>query len=280
MAQAGFFIESQQLHNVTAMNRMFLVIFASFSFLAAASLVACQKDDEMHDLSGTVVLELREHAVNGDRQMALYAETREEYPCLNFYIEYSYIKDSDSRHIHFEGVRAPRVCLTAIGPAKAFMGLGKMEEGEHELQFLINEELSISKFLVSEEEVEVKMISASPEFLEFREKVMYRLGDNHAWGYIHAKSSDQEKEIEAFMDELWAMGAIEESLDPANYGFFRITQEAWHFFDHLQEYQPQNPFVFLFEDGFESLTTLADNYSDHFVIVLYDTQGNYYHNQR
>ncbi len=262
------------------MSRMFFVIFVSFSFLAAASLVACQKDDEIHDLSGMMLLELREHLVNGERQMALYAETREEYPCLNFYLEYSYTKDSDSRHIHFEGVRAPRVCLTAIGRAKAFLSLGEMEEGKHEVQFLINEEFLVSNFLVSEDVLEVKMISDSPEFLEFREKEMHRLGDNHAWGYIHPKSGDQEKEIETFMQELWDMGAIEESLDPANYGFFRITQEAWHFFDHLQEYKPQNPFVFLFDDGFEALTTLADNYSDHFVIVLYDTQGNYYHNQR
>ncbi len=262
------------------MNRLLFIVMMHISLLLAFSLAACQKDGDMHDLSGTVVLELREHAPDGLRKLGLYAETREEYPCLNFEIEVDYTHTSDSRHIHFLGVKAPRICLTAIGPARTFIDLGEMDEGAHELQFMLNEEYSVVNLVVTEDHVEVKMISAHPEFLEFKEHEMHRLADNHAWGYIHAKSAEPDKEVEAFFQELWELGAVEETLDPGNYGYFRVTEEAWYYFDHLHQYQPQNPFVVQFDDDFSQLIDLADEYSDHFVIVLYDTQGSYHHNQQ
>lgn len=262
------------------MNRLFFIIITHVTLLLAFSMAACQKDEDIHDLSGTVVLELREHAADGLRKLGLYAETKEEYPCLNFAIEFEYTQASNSRHIHFLGVKAPRVCLTALGPAKTFLNLGEMDDGVHELQFMLNEEYSVVNLLVSEELVEVKMISAHPKFLIFREHELYRLTNSHAWGYIHAKSTEPDKEMELFFLDLWDLGATEETLEPGNYGYFRITDEAWYYFDHMHQYQPQNPFVIQFDDEFDQLRDLADEYSEHFVIVLYDAQGHYHHNQQ
>lgn len=83
-----------------------------------------------------------------------------------------------------------------------------------------------------------------------------------------------------FFQDLWGIGAKEESLEPGNYGFFRVTEDDWYIFEHMQQYRPQNPFVFQFDEAFDQLCTLADEYSEHYVIVLYDTQGHYHHNQQ
>lgn len=262
------------------MYRIFFIIIMHMSFLLALSFAACQKEEEMHDLSGVVVLELREHAPDGERKLGLYAETKDEYPCLNFLIDYELSHSSDVRHLHFPGVKAPTVCLTALGPAKALIDLGGMDDGLHHLQFLLNEEYSEVKLQVSDTLVEVNIVSIHPGSLEFREKVMFRIDDNHAWGYIHAKSTKPDKEMAAFFQDLWDIGAKEKNLDPGNYGFFRITDDNWYFFDHMQQYRPQNPFVFQFDEDFDLLRTLADDYSEHYVIVLYDTQGQYHHNQQ
>ncbi len=262
------------------MYRMFFIIIIHISLLLAFSLAACQKDEDMHDLSGPVMLELREYAPEGERKFGLYAETKEEYPCLNFLIDYDLTHTSEGRHLHFLGVKAPTVCLTALGPAKSFVDLGEMDDGLHQLQFMLNEEYSEVNLLVSEEVIEVNMVSAHPGSLMFSEREMYRLDDNYAWGYIHAKSTKPDKEMGVFFQDLWELGATEESLDPGNYGFFRITKDAWYFFEHMQQYQPQNPFVFQFDEQFDQLCTLADDYSAYFVIVLYDVQGHYHHNQQ
>ncbi len=262
------------------MYRMFFIIIIHISFLLAISLAACQKDKDMHDLSGTVMLELRELAADGERKFGLYAETKEEYPCLNFLIDYDLTHTSDGTHLHLSGVKAPTVCLTALGPAKAFVDLGKMDDGLHQLQFMLNEEYSEVNLLVSKEVVMANMVTIHPVSLEFSEHEMYRLADNHAWGYIHAKSTKPDKEMGAFFQELWELGATEENPDPGNYGFFRITEGAWHYYDHMHQYQPQNPFVFQFDDAFEQLSDLADDYSAHYVIVLYDALGQYHHNQQ
>jgi len=262
------------------MYRMFFIIIMQISFLLALSLAACQKDDEMHDLDGVVLLELREHAPDGERKLGLYAETKDGYPCLNFLIDYELTHASDGIHLHFLGVKAPTFCLTALGPAKAFVDFGKLDHGVHQLQFQLNKEHSDGSLLVSETLVELDIAHMQPASLKLKDYEMRRLQDNHAWGYIHAKSTKPDKEMAAFFDDLWEIGAEKESLDPGNYGFFRITKDDWYFFEQKQQYRPQNPFVFQFDEAFDHLCVLADDYSEHFVIVLYDTQGHYHHNQQ
>ncbi len=250
------------------------------SFLLALSLAACQKDDEMYDLDGVVMLELREYATDGERKLGLYAETKDGYPCLNFLIDYELTHVSDGIHLHFLGVKAPTVCLTAIGPAKAFVDFGKMDDGLHQLHFKLNNEHSQGSLLVSETLMELNIASMPPASLVFKEHEMVRLENYHAWGYIHAKSTKPDMEMAAFFEDLWDIGAKKESLEPGNYGFFRITEENWYFFENMQQYRPQNPFVVQFDEEFDQLCDLADDYSEQFVIVLYNTWGHYHHNQQ
>lgn len=172
------------------MYRIFFIIIMHMSFLLALGLAACQKDEEMHDLDGAVMIELREHAPEGQRMIGIYAETKDAYPCLNFLIDYTLAHIAEGRHLHFHGVKAPSICLTALGPARAFVDLGDMDGGLHQLQILLNEEYSEVNLLVSKTQVSVNIVSMEPGSLEFSEHEMLRLGDKHTWGYIHPKSSN------------------------------------------------------------------------------------------
>ncbi len=256
----------------------FYIIFC-ISLLMVLSLSACQKEDDMHDLSGVVMLELREVCVDGERLIALYAETREQYPCLNFFIDYEVTKELQQRSVHFKGLHVPKICLTAIGPAKAFIELGKMQKGQHPTDILLNEDHVKTFFHLSEDLLHVEIRSDNAESLEFVEYDMHRLSDAYHWGYMQVLQTEPDKNVEDFLEDLWDAGAQAVSLESGNYGFFRIQEDNIILFDDMHQRKVQNPLLFVFDGDIEVLTGLADDYSETLAISFSNPKGEHYHNQ-
>jgi len=262
------------------MIRVISSVFCGVCLFLVLGLSACQKEDEMRDLSGVVMIELREVSVDAERKIALYAESREIYPCLNFFIDYEVSKLHSHTYVHFKGLQVPKICLTALGPAKALIHLGAMEPGKHPVDFLLNEDGLGTLFHVSEEHLQVETESGNAEYLEFLELEMHRLSDNRFWGYIQVLQTAPDKGTEAFLNDLWAAGAQPVSYDPGNYGFFRIKGDDTILFDGIHHRNVKNPLLFAFDGDVETLKEIADDYKENLAVSFSNPRGEHYHNQR
>ncbi len=250
-------------------------------FLAVASLFyACQKETEMDEFPGSLIVELRESFVNNERIPALYVVTQEEFPCANFYIDYTYSHADGQRKIRFNRLVLPGNCLTAFGRAKAFIELESMSEGIHPVYFEVNKNELLTEFHLDEDSLTVDMPLGKIGSILFAENIMYRLPDKYVWGYIHAKAPQSHNDYSQFFQQLLEAGAEEKHLEPGNYGFFRIDEESFVLFVHEMHFHPETPFVLLFDNDFEILTDIAYGLNDDFVIVLYSAKGDVYHNQQ
>ncbi len=251
----------------------FLTIVLNVLFLA------CQREPEMDDFSGKLMVELREVFNGEERQMALYVVTLEEYPCANFQIAYTYTHVAGRRMIIFEGIELSEACITAFGPARTFIGLGDMQEGSHDVHMEINRETIITSFEVKEDLLKMSVLGGYSPYLDFYEKVMHRLSAEHVWGYVHAKMPGAETDYSDFFAQLWQAQAEEETLPPGNYGFFRIGEEYFVLFDHIHHYMPENPIVIRFDGDFQVLREIALEFSEEYVIALYSGKGDVFLNQ-
>lgn len=256
-------------------------ILCCVSIFFVVGLSACQQEDDMHDLSGVVMLELRETCVDQERHVALYAETREQYPCLNFFIEYAVIQGSSQTNVYFKGLQVPKICLTALGPAMAIVETGLMNPGQHPVNFHLNEEDLNTLFHLSEDLLQVELLSDNVEFLEFTELEMHRLSDYHYWGYIQVLRSDSDKNAADFYEDLWDAGAQPVSLEPGNYGFFRIKEEEETIlFDGTYHRKVQNPLLFQFDGDVDVIRDLANDYSENLAISFSNPLGEHHDNQQ
>ncbi len=239
---------------------------------------ACQKE-EVDGFQGVVTLELREEFVGGIRHQQLYALTRDEYPCANFFIDYDYTHIAGHRRILFKGLELPGACITAFAPAKALIDLRSMDPGSHEVDLEINEDLLMTRFQMQDELLEVQVIDGHSDHLSLLESTMHRLGPDHHWGYIQDLSVGSENAYEAFFADLWGSGAVELFPEEGNYGFFRVCQESFALFVHQGHFYPQKPFVFSFDGDFDVLADIAKVFREQYVIVLFNGEGKSYHNQ-
>ncbi len=233
----------------------------------------------MDDFSGKLMVELREVFAGESRQMALFVVTLEEYPCTNFEIEYTYTSVAGRRMILFEGIGLSEACLTAFGPARAFIGLGEMQEGSHDVHMEINRETIITSFDLNEDLLKLSVLGGYSPYLDFYEKEMHRLSADHVWGYVHSKMPGAETDYADFFARLWQVQAEEELLPPGNYGFFRIGEGYFVLFDHINHYMPENPFVIKFDGDFQVLQQIALEFNDEYMVSFYSGKGDVFFNQ-
>ncbi len=264
------------------MMKRFLYFLRTCVLVATIVLFAtsCRKESEKDEFSANLVVELREAFVKGQRHAGLYVATLEEYPCSNFEISYHYTHAGGVRMIVFEGIPKQEECLAEFGPARAFIDMGVMGEGAHAVTLEIGENSLNTRFQVEDEYLMVDVLNkGAATTLEFQEKTMHRLPQNHVWGYVHPKVPGDDTHYPVFLQKLAEAGAKEKHLQPGNYGFFRVAQDGLYLYDHVYQYMPGRPLVMTFEGEFQMLQDIAMNFRDHCVIALYSAKGHVFHNQ-
>lgn len=234
----------------------------------------------MDEFPGSLIVELRESFVENERIPAIYVVTQEEFPCANFYIDYTYSHTEGQRNIRFNRLVLPGNCLTAFGRAKAFIELESMHDGIHNVHLEVNNDKLLTEFHLATDILTVEMPLGKIWSIQFPETMMHRLSDDYVWGYVHAIAPQSHNDYSQFFKQLTEAGAEEKQLEPGNYGFFRVGEDSFVLFVHEMHFHPETPFVLLFDNDFQTLTDIAYSFSDDFVIVLYSAKGDVYHNQQ
>ncbi len=242
---------------------------------------SCRKDSPEDDFPGKMVLEPREFFSGKDRHVALYAVTTEEYPCSNFLIGYNCTTTNGSTIIEFKGVQLADDCITIMGPAKAFIDLGHITEASGKVVFEISQETVRSVFQTTADYLKIIITEGTSTRLAFSETMMHRLPANYVWGYAHAKTAVNDGAYDIFLNKLQQSGAEKRSLAPGNYGFIRVTEdENIIIFDRKDKIEAEYSFVFFYDNDFQLLQSIAENFRDEFVITLYSAKGDHFHNQK
>lgn len=268
------------LKNVSMMNMITKVCcFRLFLIIFSIVLYGCVDKEDLVDFPVAMEIEIRELFHQNERQLGLLITTVQEYECSNYQIDYEYIYSAESRIIDFKGIILPSMCQTAFGPATAFVYFGNMDEGRHEVHFLINEDWLSTDFNIGKDKINVYEKVDEIGLISFVENTVYRLSEDYVWGFLMPKTSGDHLDPKEFMDALLKAGAKDQQLSPGNYGFFRVTGEDMIIFDHEVSYNATFPIICTYEGQFETLCQIADDFSHELVVVLYSAHGDYYRNQ-
>ncbi len=98
--------------------------------------LSCEKDaDPGLPVDSVIEVEIAEISVDGEEVMILSGKTRKEYSCSNYIINHSTAYGEEAFSITFEEVVPDPEgrCFTALGPARAQIILGALENGVYEL---------------------------------------------------------------------------------------------------------------------------------------------------
>lgn len=110
--------------------------FKTILFMLAATyfLSGCSKENALE--SEPVDSDILVSAYfNMDGNVILRAETEEQYPCFNYSITHTVSNSQRDISIEFHNVHIPSICMDAFGPAVAIIDLGKLEPGDHAIEF-------------------------------------------------------------------------------------------------------------------------------------------------
>lgn len=212
----------------------------------------------------------------------LKVETIQDFPCENFFILYSAHQTFGIRNIIFEGLEAPTVCITNFSPAKAYIPLDYLEEGRNHIRFYINQEEMLTHFDLDEKQLNISISGKETPFLKFREKLIHRVPSDFVWGYTSKKTNAEVDHHDDFFQLMLDHGALEQELEPGNYGFFRIHENYELEIFHAEDISLPNPykgFVFAYDGEFDLLEQLADNFKETLIIDISTGEGDIYHNQ-
>lgn len=97
-------------------------------------LFACSKEEVGKvPLEGIIQVEVKEITIDDSPRIMLSCRTIKEYPCANYSIITDQEVIDEPLKITFLAIEAPHNCFTALGPARAEIDLGTLENGIYDL---------------------------------------------------------------------------------------------------------------------------------------------------
>ncbi|WP_017731437.1 hypothetical protein [Nafulsella turpanensis] len=119
-------------------------------------LLACEKEEgiELLPVDSALRIEMTESVKESSSEFTLIITTEKDYPCQGYIlIREKEVKDNRFT-ISFTGVKPPEGgCLTALGPAMAFISLGNLTNGVYGVTIHHGNFSSAGRIEVTDEEV-------------------------------------------------------------------------------------------------------------------------------
>ena len=109
-----------------------------YLFIFCALFWGCSPDEAVptFPLESAVEVEIKELPVAGEKHVVLSCRTKKNYECANNFIKVSVQQAAGQVSISFLGITGERLCLEALGPARADLDLGRLPNGQY--QFKLN----------------------------------------------------------------------------------------------------------------------------------------------
>jgi hypothetical protein len=122
-------------------------IFGGVLVILFLFLQACDRPDRFEKIDSDILVK----AFASGGNIEILAITEKQYPCANYGIKFSEKVSKKEIVISFRRIIVPAMCLMAIGPAKAEIPLGQLEEGEYDIIFELNNTKNTGKLFVGPE---------------------------------------------------------------------------------------------------------------------------------
>jgi hypothetical protein len=163
-------------HNTMVSNKIKNIGILALIFILSFFVVSCEEDDnskngEYGPIESDILFTFAPDSADGSDStgnIVLYLKTEMIYGCINFEIVYEEEIQIDRIDIDLEGVVLPgKICLTALGPARAKIPLGNMV-GEFNLYFSYNSSTDNHYVLISDSSIVVTPVDTSfTRYLEY-----------------------------------------------------------------------------------------------------------------
>jgi hypothetical protein len=174
-------------------------------------------------IDSQIQITLAEVLFPSERRLHLQCQTAKEYGCINYRIETTVARGRTAIKISFGYIElSGDACFTAVGPAKSTIDLGVLSVGAYPLRLQTPNE-SVDGYLVVEAGA-YRVLLDSEDAVSFTNPVLHRVPERTVWGLIRYGSLAGSPAVraQAYLDSLEAHGAVDEPLEPGDYGFFTI----------------------------------------------------------
>lgn len=226
------------------------------------TLCSCSTEtvDEAREVDSEIKIVLTQELSEGDLTLRIRSETLEQQPCYNYTLVTDYHLDENNIRVRYEGVDAPEICLTALGPAVSERSFS-LENGSYDVEF-INDGISNPGELVIDDE-KYRLQLFSPVNVVLERETLYKIPENTYWGIIGYHQESSAALAEEFRNELKLQNAIFREYPDGNYGYFEIVNGEMQL-PELHGYWFAEPVIFQFDGGVEQLKEIvADFASQH-----------------
>lgn len=240
----------------------------------------CSKEAPYDELPTPLIVGLHEVFDDNERCFSLSFSTAENYPCDNFEIISTLDNSSQGMHITFKGLHVPRICISTVGPAKGYLYIKQMQEGDFALNFLYGNKEVKTMTNISDQELLVNLNVANEEFLFFPDTKINRIPSNYIWGNLRDTGGHGLSIGDAFFQDLQASGAWDPELEDGHYGFFRISSSELFLdpYNTSQEAIDEQTFVFVWDGDFQQIQQIASAHSEAMEIEIFSALGHHYQN--
>ena len=188
--------------------------------LLAVATIGCRKTIEM-DIDSEINIRMVELP---SRRLQMYFSTTEIYPCMNYPIDLSCHKTSNSIEISFERVIETELCLTALGPATATIDLETLSNGTYQLNFQNGQVRCSGELVVSSDNYTVNFV-ANPAF-NITNSPLNKVPEHTIWGLVGYHKEETSLLVQSFFIALMELGATKKTFTPGYYTAFSIDQDG------------------------------------------------------
>ena len=185
---------------------------ASVSLLAAGCLTDATDPKRHSPVKGDILIGLAERLP--ERSLKFECRTQESYRCSNFAIDCSLQQRQGAIRLDFNRVIEPNICLTSIGPARAYFDLGALATGTTSLDLRsalgnVNGTIEVSEGSYR------ALVSEGPVL--FDDATLRRIPEGTVWGMFGYARPEMQPVAQAVIDEMVSLGATPRRLAAGRY---------------------------------------------------------------
>ena len=260
--------------NVTVNYKMMTKKYI-FGLILLLLFYGCEKDHNIENINSDIIITLWENLENSGRSFELKCETEEEYPCCNYSILNDFSINYKSISINFKKISKPEVCLTAFGPAKAYLNFGYLANDTYDLEIKVINRKSYGKLTVTDNYYSIDLYYQKK--IQLTQYTLNRIPQNTIWGTIEYYTNTSSNLAQSFIDSLQILGATSKTYNSGEYGYFNINSSGSIEPPQNHGYYLIKPYIFEYRNNMDSLKTLVSNYGinygDSLSIILYNDKG-------
>jgi hypothetical protein len=258
----------------------------TFLLLGLAILMMnCQNDSllEKNDIDSKIQITPLEIPGTGSPVLGLSCKTEKIYPCFNYPILTNTSFGENKISVTFISVPDIEICLTALGPASAFIDLNNVPNGTYEIELNNGNLKNKGKLIITDTEITLNF--KHQVGIDILRNTTKRTPPNTYWGTVGYHTESTSDKVNEFLNILKNMDGVTafNNQSPGVYSFYQINQKGEIIPSSLSGYHYVKYFIFQFngadkETFNNEIDLLASSYYDDMIINFENTHSDRIYN--